>query len=530
VGDSVPGFDRALDPEAWVIVISDRGTAGLGGPSRADERPGENERNDFVQFLRNVGEPRDTDFGGGTYGFGKGIFYRISGVNSILVDTNAAGLDGPVRRIMGSALGSDYFDESQRRYTGRHWWGVVADDDIPEPLQGSDASRISDQLGMPGFSDGRFGTDIVVLGADFGDEVVGDEAVDRDSSAAAHYLASSVLWHLWPKLIPGRKRSGRMNIRVLLEGEDVKIPNPRSVAELAPFAASLTKIREGEAKQYKRTRPSLVAGDFASEQTSSRASELEVVQAARPFDGAPHHVARMRSAELVVDYYEGTVHPNPLLGYGGVFRATESADQYFADAEPPTHDSWVESGLSGDTKSIVTGARAFIRGQLNSLFAPTNPATTDGSSGLGALAAKLGSLVPRVESTGATPGATSPVAGGGGAGGNGRGSKPKISGDPWLGFRDGVPLLFVKVDVPSSEAGWRLHADVDVVVEGGSRESTRPSGASIPHIVDWTGPERYLAHGEEARIAPGASGEWTVSASYSDDVVARFRLSELPDA
>jgi len=532
VSASVERFDRALEPERWVIVVSDRGTVGLGGPSRANERPVDGERNDFVQFLRNVGEPRDTDFGGGTYGFGKGIFYRISGVHSILVDTNAQGADGPIRRLMGAALGDDYFDEAETRFTGRHWWGTVAADGIPDPVVGVEAAEMSERLGLPGFSDGRNGTDIVILCAELGDEVLGDLTLNRDPREAAHYLASSVLWHLWPKLLPGRRRGGRMKIRVALEGEDIEIPNPRTVLELMPFAASLTKVRDGHGSEYKRTRPSLVAGQFSSEQTSSRATEREVVQAAKPFDGAPHHVARMRSAELVVDYFEGPVHPDPLFGYGGVFRATETADQYFADAEPPTHDAWVEAGLSGDTKSIVLGSRSFIRGKLASLFVPAEPGPTEGSSGLGALAAKLASLVPKVHSTAATPAGSPPTGSGGGpgAGGARTASKPKISGDPWLGFRDGVPLLFINVDVPASDSGWKLRADVDVVVDGGARESLVPSGASTPHIVDWIGPDRYLAHGEVAAIAPGASGQWVVSASYSDDVVARFRVSDIADA
>ncbi|WP_173041125.1 hypothetical protein [Phytohabitans flavus] len=44
--------------------MSDRGTVGLGGPLRAGQRPSDSERPDFVQFIRNVGEPSDHEFGG----------------------------------------------------------------------------------------------------------------------------------------------------------------------------------------------------------------------------------------------------------------------------------------------------------------------------------------------------------------------------------------------------------------------------------------------------------------------------------
>src|SRR5699024_7625365 len=97
-------LDR-MDSQSWVLTVSDRGTSGLGGPIRADERSRPGEVADFVQFIRNVGEPRDKSMGGGTYGFGKGIFYRISRAGVIIVDTLNDEEDERSRRLMGAALG-----------------------------------------------------------------------------------------------------------------------------------------------------------------------------------------------------------------------------------------------------------------------------------------------------------------------------------------------------------------------------------------------------------------------------------------
>ena len=58
------------DDEVTVLTVSDRRTTGLGGPTRSDQATGEDP--DFVNFIRNVGEPRDTELGGGFDGFGKG--------------------------------------------------------------------------------------------------------------------------------------------------------------------------------------------------------------------------------------------------------------------------------------------------------------------------------------------------------------------------------------------------------------------------------------------------------------------------
>ena len=58
----------------WVLEISDYGTTGLGGATDPSLVP-EEESTDFVDFMRNIGTPRDTDKGGGTYGYGKSWLY-----------------------------------------------------------------------------------------------------------------------------------------------------------------------------------------------------------------------------------------------------------------------------------------------------------------------------------------------------------------------------------------------------------------------------------------------------------------------
>lgn len=70
-----------------VIEICDTGTTGLGGPTRPDEVPLNGESPDFVDFLRNIGSPRDTVYGGGTYGYGKSSLYTASRCRTIIVDS-----------------------------------------------------------------------------------------------------------------------------------------------------------------------------------------------------------------------------------------------------------------------------------------------------------------------------------------------------------------------------------------------------------------------------------------------------------
>lgn len=110
---------------ARVLAVSDRGTRGLGGPTRADDAVGP--ERDFVSFIRNIGEPRDTALGGGTYGFGKGIFYLLSGSGTVLVHSRCRMPRGGYEtRLIGCTLWKSYVaqeGDAERRYTGRHWWG-----------------------------------------------------------------------------------------------------------------------------------------------------------------------------------------------------------------------------------------------------------------------------------------------------------------------------------------------------------------------------------------------------------------------
>ena len=82
-------------------------------------------KRDFVDFVRNIGQPPDKDFGGGSFGYGKAAFYIASAARTILIDTLCRDADGELeRRFIGARLVTTS-TMSGRPYTGRHWWGRV---------------------------------------------------------------------------------------------------------------------------------------------------------------------------------------------------------------------------------------------------------------------------------------------------------------------------------------------------------------------------------------------------------------------
>src|SRR4051812_22506365 len=145
--DPPPGLPLELELREGMqtMYFADFGTHGLAGPTRAD-RSGE--PRDFVDFVRNIGQPPDKDFGGGSFGYGKAAFYIASRARTIVVDTLCQRPGGELeRRFIACALGENY-TAGGRPYTGRHWWGRMLDG-VPEPLIGSDAEEASRVLELP---------------------------------------------------------------------------------------------------------------------------------------------------------------------------------------------------------------------------------------------------------------------------------------------------------------------------------------------------------------------------------------------
>ena len=183
-----------LRGELQLLYFADFGTEGLGGPTRADEL-GRNR--DFVDFVRNIGQPPDKDLGGGSFGYGKAAFYIASRARTILIDTlcrNAVG--EPERRLIGCALG-DNFDAGGRPYTGRHWWGRI-EGEVPEPLVGAEAENAARGLGLPDRSEGVFGTTVAVTAPRF--TIEGDDGTDDSMT----FIAEALAWNFWPRMIETR--------------------------------------------------------------------------------------------------------------------------------------------------------------------------------------------------------------------------------------------------------------------------------------------------------------------------------------
>ncbi|MBA3744497.1 hypothetical protein [Sporichthya sp.] len=510
------GIAETIAQGPLLMTIADRGTTGLGGPLGADENPVAGERPDFVNFIRNVGANKAVDLSGGSYGFGKGIIYNVSRCHVIVADTICTFRGRRQRRLIGAALG-DAYAVNGRRFTGRHWLGVE-DGGHTRPLLDREADEMAARLGLSSFADGATGTTVAIVDVDLGRRPGADD-VAREPDDAAEFIASTMLWNLWPRMISGR--ASRLVCSVRRDGFATEIPDPEQLIELNPFVQAYRALSENGHYQVppRRAQPAEV-GRFALIEGMAPVRVNPLVAAASPLGGRSHHCARMRQADLIVDYVAGEAHPDEAIQYGAVFRASEAANAYFAEAEPPTHDDWVIDGLRRTARGVVQLATAFVRDRLREKGGETTRPTPTGEATLGALASRLAGLVTAEgdaaeASTRARPG--------------GRGSTPTlrpriVEGPELVDGDDGRPLIRAMVQLPDWSACHIVTAEPAIVLDGGLEPLDELEGRSA--VIGWrSATSGDVVSGPELAVDPAADRRWEVRLRAEPEAVVRLSIS-----
>lgn len=551
---------------ARVLAVSDRGTRGLGGPTRADDAIGP--ERDFVSFIRNIGEPRDTALGGGTYGFGKGIFYLLSQSGTVLIHSRCRTPQGGYEtRLIGCTLWKSYVaqegDGERRRYTGRHWWGDTSGD-VVEPLAGPAAEAAAQQLGLRAFAPEETGTTIVVI----------DPNLDElEPTAAADYLAETIAWHLWPKMISVEGKGPTMRFSVTCDGVDHPVPDPRHTRPLNMFVAAYEKMTGPDGSDLACRKPRQHLGRLGLEKRIM--PSLEPTRASRMLDieDLVHHVCLMRPAELVVAYHAGPKPPSVNQGYAGVFRADEAMDEVYAKAEPPTHDAWHPQSLDRPQSTFVRTTFQRIGESLNDLLSLTGGVRSGASNvalgaassffsglvggawGIGGATAysKPGSTATRASkqeessrrSTGspaaksATSGREEGYASGstadsgahGASYGSGNGEtgtvrrRPRVQyvGEPYYEDRGDDELLVQDFRLPV-DGPQQVRIDLAVTLPGtGGRETDPPIGASMPLLVGWEDGDGRV-HTVDACVIDGGETVWRALVRPAPDTMTEIGI------
>jgi hypothetical protein len=550
--EHLPLRQSISSPVIRVLTVSDRGTTGLGGPTRADNAVVEN--HDFVSFIRNIGEPRDTELGGGTYGFGKGIFYLLSRPGTVLIHTRCRVPGGFETRLMGCALWKSYAEGeglSGRRYTGRHWWGTHSSDGVVEPLIGAEAEATAERLGLRGFGQEETGTTVVVIDPDLG---------EREIQDAGAYLAETIAWNLWPKMLADSADGiPPMRFSVQCDGIAVPVPNPRETTPLDMFVAAYEAMRSKQDRKelWYMGHPKTKLGTLGLEKrflppfTETPAAETAGI------GGTVHHVCLMRTAELVVTYHAGPKPAAEYVSYAGVFRADVELDSTFAQSEPPTHDAWNWQSLEGQEKRFVRMAFTRIKDSIEGLIEIDGRIRTSSSEiSLGAASRSFSDLVAGAWGIGGAsdyrrafdPVKPTPSAGtvhlsgdlydtGGGStayppegeisprSSRSGGRRPRVEylDAPYYEVRAGQVLLIQAFRV-SALGLHRCTAELGVALAGtNSRETDPPRGAEEPRFFGWESPDGSL-HTDPTQPLEGGEDVWRVLVRPAPDTTTEIAV------
>lgn len=453
-----------------VMEICDFSTVGLGGPTRPDRIPIGTESTDFIDFLRNIGTARDTDQGGGTYGFGKVALYRASRCSTILVDTFPEGSGTGGRRLIGCHVGRSFeIPEAgmRRRFTGRHWWGIPdPEDGVVDPLTGEAADKLASDLGLPDRRDGRTGTSIMILDYDSDDE---------NLEIAGNRVIETLLWNFWPRMMRDVPEERRFRCRVEVNGREQQLPAPEDFPPLDLFAKAMRAARAKEGSDVRTVaaqRPARALGTLAFEKGLRTPRRPLVAQDDAVVPQASRHIALMRPVELVVKYLEGNALPDEQLEWAGVFLASsdEEVESAFADSEPPAHDDWIPDNLpKGPAKTFVRVALRELRQAATAIGLPAGdpqPETETGAGpSLARVSGRLGAVLEGVGGDGAGP---NPGSGGGAS----RPRKARVGRPVFdrLELSGGNRLAVFKAEVrqDSRKSGSALKVASSLAIEGGS--------------------------------------------------------------
>ena len=363
---------------------------------------------------------------------------------------------------MAAALGSQFETDGQagRRFTGRHWWGRMAPDQVVDPIVGERADQLAQLLGDIGRGPNETGTTVYVLAPDF-------------QTATAQFVLSDMgrvlMDYFWPKLVDGPAQAPSMSFCVRWQGVDLPLPQAHNEPELALLthaflaAAGKERLRGAALETISSQRPKKLLGHVAfvrqpiisTQKASAMSSDDDSNGRQRVLQRPLHHIAVMRAPNFVVKYLEGPPVPYELAEYAGVFRADSEVDAAFARSEPPTHDDWVPDFLLDPAeRTYVRVAHRRLKEVVEGFAAPPAVAATAvGTPSVAAFSRLLGGLVPSLNEgiSNSSRSSSSPRISNGTRSGNSGGTTvvPQVNfvEEPTTEVVDGVPVMMARFQV-----------------------------------------------------------------------------------
>lgn len=473
-----------------VITISDYGTRGLGGTVRANFASTKGERRDFVDFVRNFGRSQSKGLEGGTYGLGKGVLYESSKVGMCLVYSQAL-VDGFIEnRLIGVSGGDEDYDDKNLKYTGRNWWGVIADDGIVDPATGVDARLIAETVGMPVPEPDETGTCIMILDPKHFDGDGGEVHIQDRINA----IRDAALKWAWPHAIDSGSGPD-VDFSFTFDGVSLAPIRPLEDPLVRHFAHGYVDMIRSRKTGVEPQSAQTILKSVDSQRPPKHLGSLVLRQALHQLGdnrSLENTVALLRKPRMVVKYLPVTAPAGDFSVYS-VFLADDEMDKYFASSEPVAHDDWVVMNAEKDgRRNYVRSALLNIDAVLKSMYSDSTTATaSQRAAGATRISTALGGLLTGIKGHGA--GSTEPTSGSGsqspGSSTSSRRTVVRPSGPAKLFRIQGNNLVgfpFV-ISGGKPEEKFAVTALAHIVLgTGGVESNDGPFMADRPEFVGWS--------------------------------------------
>jgi hypothetical protein len=522
------------------LIVRDKGTVGLAGPTLATER---GIRNNYVAFLLNIGQEHTDASSGGAFGFGKSVFFRASAPKTILIYTRTRNAAEQLEsRFIGVTLHKTPGDTA---HTGRHWWcepDVADGQAIPRPIVGSQADKFGELLGIKPYTGDETGTSIVVIGPEFENlKRVGQ--TQPDPKQLAECLAEAANFWYWPRMEGGGALDGKLQCKVWHENTLIV---PFDYSETAPFKAykdCLAVIQKAvsaagnpgitnnsfqqfhEIKyQYKRVGYLCLTKYLRADRQPFKSRIVDpdtgtvmshplgtILWKTVNEEATNRHAALIRSPGQVIQYLRLPECSDNMMEYAAVFFLhPEGANggeilQHFTKSEPAAHDRWESNNNAGPVANTLNKIKELVR----DFARPESQGASSSASGLGNVSSSLASLW----SSGEGSGGLKVKKGGGG----GDGSKSKIKVKPGKLYAiEGVNYVSIQFSAPDLE-GWSatVKATVKSVLYGGGNDDIDEGEEGSPRLVGWFDNEPTTGSLQEiSSKALSSSPAFTIEQAY----------------
>ena len=500
------------EPDKPYVIVRDANTIGLAGPTEANAS---GRRRNFTSFIRNVGQDEaasNASGRGGTFGFGKTVFFRVSKPRTFIAYSRTEDAEGKsVSRLMGVSLSR--VNDTVHQYTGRHWWGVAPvgnnqQEGYNQPLTGKAADDLAEAIGFTRYAESASGTAVMVIGPEFGLSEEQDlwKSTEGRGRIAELMQETLTLWY-WPRAIGGGESRGKLKACIVADGKvfpisvtDAKYPVPAFADCFAALQAKLNgddeidpnlfvKIFEikgrGQrlgllaiAKRAYRKREPHALDLVENHPLRSMIQEGDDEKNGGKTNPSCHHVALIREPGQVVRYLPTIECTQNGMEYAAAFllapngKDKDEIREHIKRCEPPSHDDW--SKEERWAQLIVSEISRCVA----SFAAPATASQGSISDRAGKISLLLGSLWDSGEGRGGSGGT-----GGGGDGGDRQGKSSACKWDQELTLHVGKPHILYTIHLSPKLKKGTLRCSLKAALYGGGSDEL-PGGA-IKNFAGW---------------------------------------------